>query len=80
MNLVPFGITYDKPVGRTIEAIQIIRRLWSEDFVDFEGKYYSLKNAFLQPEERFSATQALCACIGHEISTDCSIVHRCEFT
>ena len=40
MNLVPFGIPFDKPVGRTIEAIQIIRRLFSEDFVDFKGKYY----------------------------------------
>ena len=38
MNLVPFGFPYDKPVGRTIEAIQIIRRLFTEDFVDFKGK------------------------------------------
>jgi phthiodiolone/phenolphthiodiolone dimycocerosates ketoreductase len=50
MNLVPFGIAYDKPLGRTIEAIKIIRKLWSEDFVDFEGKYYKLKQAFLQPK------------------------------
>ncbi|MFB0523883.1 MAG: LLM class flavin-dependent oxidoreductase [Candidatus Bathyarchaeia archaeon] len=50
MNLVPFGIAYDKPVGRTIEAIKIIGRLWSEDFVDFEGDYYTLKRAFLQPK------------------------------
>lgn len=49
MNLVPFGIPYDKPVGRTVEAIQIIRRLFTEKFVDFEGKYYELKNAFLRP-------------------------------
>ena len=49
MNLVPFGIPFDKPVGRTIEAIQIIRRLFTEDFVDFKGKYYELKNAFLRP-------------------------------
>jgi len=50
MNLVPFGIPYDKPVGRTIEAIQIIRRLFREDFVDFKGKYYELENAFLRPK------------------------------
>jgi len=50
MNLVPFGIPYDKPVGRTIEAIQIIRRLFTEDFVDFKGKYYKLDKAFLQPK------------------------------
>ena len=49
MNLVPFGIPYDKPVGRTIEAIQIIRRLFTEDFVDFKGKYYELEKGFLRP-------------------------------
>ncbi|MEM2815673.1 MAG: LLM class flavin-dependent oxidoreductase [Candidatus Bathyarchaeia archaeon] len=50
MNLVPFGIPYDKPVQRTLEAIQIIRRLFTEDFVDFEGQYYTLHKAFLQPK------------------------------
>ncbi|MGQ9506438.1 MAG: LLM class flavin-dependent oxidoreductase [Candidatus Bathycorpusculaceae bacterium] len=50
MNLVPFGIAYDKPVERTVEAIQIIRRLFVEDFVDFKGKYYTLNRAFLQPK------------------------------
>ncbi|MDH5482242.1 MAG: LLM class flavin-dependent oxidoreductase [Candidatus Bathyarchaeota archaeon] len=50
MNLVPFGIPYDRPVERTVEAVQIIRRLFTEDFVDFKGKYYELKKAFLQPK------------------------------
>ncbi len=50
MNLVPFGIPYDKPLERTVEAIQIIRRLFIEDFVDFKGKYYELNKAFLQPK------------------------------
>jgi alkanesulfonate monooxygenase SsuD/methylene tetrahydromethanopterin reductase-like flavin-dependent oxidoreductase (luciferase family) len=50
MNLVPFGINYDKPVERTFEAIQIIRRLFTEDYVDFQGKYYKLEKAFLQPK------------------------------
>jgi len=50
MNLVPFGIPYDKPVERTAEAIQIVRRLFTEDFVDFKGKYYRLEKAFLQPK------------------------------
>ncbi|MEM2975229.1 MAG: LLM class flavin-dependent oxidoreductase [Candidatus Bathyarchaeia archaeon] len=50
MNLVPFGIPYDNPVSRTAEAVQIIRRLFTEDFVDFKGKYYELKRAFLQPK------------------------------
>jgi len=50
MNLVPFGIPYDKPVARTEEALEIIRKLWSEDFIDFEGNYYRLKKAFIQPK------------------------------
>jgi len=50
MNLVPFGITYDKPIARTEEALEIIRKLWSEDLIDFEGNYYRLKKAFLQPK------------------------------
>ncbi|MEM2213266.1 MAG: LLM class flavin-dependent oxidoreductase [Candidatus Nezhaarchaeales archaeon] len=50
MNLVPYGIAYDKPVSRTEEALQIVRRLWTQDFVDFDGKYYKLRKAFLQPK------------------------------
>ncbi|RLF15568.1 MAG: LLM class flavin-dependent oxidoreductase [Thermoprotei archaeon] len=50
MNLVPYGIPYDKPVSRTEEALIVIKRLWTEDFVDFEGTYYKLNKAFLQPK------------------------------
>jgi phthiodiolone/phenolphthiodiolone dimycocerosates ketoreductase len=50
MNLVPFGIVYDKPLARTLEAVQIIRKLFTEDFVDFDGKYYKLQKAFIQPK------------------------------
>ena len=50
MNLVPFGIAYDKPVARTEEALEIIRKLWTEDSVDFKGDYYNLSGAFLQPK------------------------------
>lgn len=49
MNLVPFGIPFDKPVGRTMEGIQIIRKLFTEEFVDFKGRYYDLNTAFLRP-------------------------------
>ncbi len=50
MNLVPYGIPYDKPVGRTEEALKIIRKLWTEDFFDYDGNYYKLRNAFIQPK------------------------------
>ncbi len=58
MNLVPFGIPYDKPVGRTVEAIQIIRRLFAEDFVDFKGNYYELNKAFLHPRPAVPISEA----------------------
>lgn len=50
MNLVPFGITLDKPIGRVREIVALMRKLWIEDSVDYEGKYYRFKGAFLQPK------------------------------
>jgi probable F420-dependent oxidoreductase len=50
MNLFPFGIPLKKPVGRTRETISLIRRLWTEDKVDYEGEYYRFNGAFLQPK------------------------------
>ncbi len=35
------GIRSEERVGRVIEGIEILRRLWSEDLVDHHGKYYS---------------------------------------
>jgi len=62
MNLVPFGIAYDKPVGRTIEAIRVIRRLFREDSVDFKGKYYELEKAFLQPRPAVPVSESEYRC------------------
>ena len=31
------------------EAVQIIRKMWSEDSPSFSGKYYSIDNAYCQP-------------------------------
>jgi phthiodiolone/phenolphthiodiolone dimycocerosates ketoreductase len=50
MNLLPFGIQLKKPVGKTREALSLIKKLWTEDSVDYEGKYYKFKEAFLQPK------------------------------
>ena len=48
MNLEPFGIEWDRPVSRLVEAIEIMRRLWSGERLDFEGRFWRLKGAFLQ--------------------------------
>ena len=38
---------YRERVARLVEAITLIRRLWSGDWVDFEGRYYRAKGAKL---------------------------------
>jgi phthiodiolone/phenolphthiodiolone dimycocerosates ketoreductase len=56
MNLVPFGIPFDDAenrVGRLSEAVQVIKALWSakrDRPVSFRGKFYNLKNAWLDQE------------------------------
>ncbi len=37
-----FGIRRDERVGRLNEAMSVIRRLWTEDEVEFQGKYYTV--------------------------------------
>jgi phthiodiolone/phenolphthiodiolone dimycocerosates ketoreductase len=53
MNLNEFGIIWDKPASRLIEAVEVIKELWKttqsrKERVDYTGKYYNLKNARLQ--------------------------------
>jgi alkanesulfonate monooxygenase SsuD/methylene tetrahydromethanopterin reductase-like flavin-dependent oxidoreductase (luciferase family) len=48
MNLEPFGIDWKNPVSRLVEAVTIMRRLWSGDTLTYEGRFWSLKDAFLQ--------------------------------
>ena len=48
LNLLPYGIPFDRPVGRLEEAVRIIRLLWSSDGpVDFEGEHFRLQQAVL---------------------------------
>ncbi|MEM2320640.1 MAG: LLM class flavin-dependent oxidoreductase [Candidatus Bathyarchaeia archaeon] len=37
-------------VERLREGLEIMIRLWTEDVVSFDGKYYKLKDAFLEPK------------------------------
>ncbi|MGD0175365.1 MAG: LLM class flavin-dependent oxidoreductase [Candidatus Bathyarchaeia archaeon] len=50
MNLDPYGIEATKPISRLKEAIRIIRRLWSEDQVDFTGEFYRFRRATVNPK------------------------------
>ncbi|MEM0121473.1 MAG: TIGR03557 family F420-dependent LLM class oxidoreductase [Thermoprotei archaeon] len=50
MNEVPLGFPwpgFGERLERLTEAIQIIRKLWSEDFVTYTGKYFRLVKANL---------------------------------
>ena len=38
---------YKERLARTVEGLQIMRALWSGDFVDFDGKYFQLHQAKL---------------------------------
>ncbi|MFX0008495.1 MAG: LLM class flavin-dependent oxidoreductase [Promethearchaeota archaeon] len=53
MNLNEFGIIWDKPASRLIEAVEVIKELWKttqsrKGRVNYSGNYYNLKNARLQ--------------------------------
>ncbi len=48
-----YGMTLEKPavrVQRLKEAVQIIRKLWTEDRVTFKGKHYTVTEAFCNPK------------------------------
>src|SRR5438105_561040 len=45
---IPFFTTAGR-IRRLDEAAEIIKRLWSETQVTFEGRYYQLKDAFCEP-------------------------------
>lgn len=38
---------HDERVKRAQEAMQLIKRLWNEDKINFEGKFYSVKNGIV---------------------------------
>lgn len=47
-NIVPYGLPYDRTASRLIEAVQVIRLLWSTtDPVDFDGEFTQLDQAVI---------------------------------
>jgi alkanesulfonate monooxygenase SsuD/methylene tetrahydromethanopterin reductase-like flavin-dependent oxidoreductase (luciferase family) len=45
-----YGISKNDRVARLIEWITLIRRLWTEDRVTFEGKHYRCSNVTIEPK------------------------------
>ncbi|MFP5331769.1 MAG: LLM class F420-dependent oxidoreductase [Acidimicrobiia bacterium] len=47
-----YGYPFPKPsvrIGELREAVEIMRRLWTEDVVDFEGTHYTLEGGICRP-------------------------------
>lgn len=48
-----YGYEFKSPAGRLgmlREGVEIMRAMWTEDVVDYEGEYYTLKGAICQPK------------------------------
>ena len=45
-----FGITPEGRVGRFVEGIEVMRRLWTEERVTFEGRFWKLENTAMAPK------------------------------
>ncbi len=43
------GERFQNRGARIEEQIQVLRKLWSEELVDFQGKYHTIKQASIQP-------------------------------
>ena len=44
------GVKSRERVGRVVEGINILRRLWEDDEVSYSGKYYQISEVQLQPK------------------------------
>lgn len=48
-----YGVEFLPPrerVSKTIEGIRLMKRMWTEDEVTFQGRYYQIKGAVLLPK------------------------------
>jgi len=70
MNLVPFGIEFNSPkdrVERLGEAIQVAKLLWSSSSskpVSFQGRYFSLEDAWLDVPVRSGIPKVIVGALG----------------
>ncbi len=52
MNLDQYGFEWDKPVSRLQEFLEVIKLLWTKRKVNYNGKYYRLKNPAISPHPK----------------------------
>jgi phthiodiolone/phenolphthiodiolone dimycocerosates ketoreductase len=47
LNTAPYGLAFERPVARLEEALEIIRSLWHQQRVTYEGRFWTLREAVL---------------------------------
>lgn len=48
MNVTPYGMSFERPVARLAEGIEVMRKLWAADGpIDHDGEFFPLKDAVL---------------------------------
>jgi alkanesulfonate monooxygenase SsuD/methylene tetrahydromethanopterin reductase-like flavin-dependent oxidoreductase (luciferase family) len=45
-----FGVSAGEALARFNESVAILKRLWTEDRVDLDGSFYTLRNAAMEPK------------------------------
>jgi probable F420-dependent oxidoreductase len=45
-----FGVDPDKPVARFNEALALMKSCWADERIDFDGRYWTLKGATMEPK------------------------------
>lgn len=53
MNLDHFGFKWDKPVTRMIRVINLLRRFWLGETINYNDEFFSFKDAKLQIQTMF---------------------------
>jgi len=57
MNLIPFGLDTNRAYSRLEEGVEVLRTLMASGYdkrANFQGRFYSLKNAFIQIQPNYS--------------------------
>jgi len=48
MNTDPYGIPRDRRITRMRETVEILRKLWTGEIIDYDGKAFKISQAFIQ--------------------------------
>lgn len=48
-EFAPFGVEMDDRVGRFLESVTLLKRLWNEESVTHDGDFWSFDDAFVSP-------------------------------